>query len=376
MSQKILFLVHVDWGFICHRLPIALAAQKSGYEVHIAAGITDRKEELLSYGFIVHELPIKRSSINLFSELKLLKRIYTLLKDVNPDVLHLVTIKPVIYGGILARVRSVKNVVAAIPGLGSIFTNTDWKAKFIKPIISQMYKQSLNHKNMAVIFQNEDNRKIIEKVIGVTNSKTYLILGSGVDLSKYKPNPKINNKKITITMASRLLYSKGVLEFLDASKKIKNDRITFQLAGTPDPDNRYSVSEEEFQDWQTKNHIRILGHIDDIPSLLAQSDIFVLPSYYGEGFSKALIEAAACGLPVITTDMPGCRDAIIPNVTGLLIPPRDTAALVSAIEKLVNDDDLRKSMGTAGRKLAEERYSIEQVVATHLAIYQQLQDAP
>ena len=370
--KKLLFLVHVDWGFICHRLPIAIEAQKKGYEVHIAAGITDKKEELLSYGFLVHDLPIKRSSINLFSEMKLLKSIYSLVKETRPDVIHLVTIKPVIYGGLISRILKVKNVVAAIPGLGSIFTNSDWKAKLIKPIISQLYKQSLSHPNMAIIFQNESNRSIIETITNIDRNKTYLIPGSGIDLAKYKPNSKKDNKKITITMASRLLYSKGVLEFIEASKAVKHNHVVFQLAGTPDPDNRYSVSEADFEEWKTKDHVKILGHIEDIPSLLEQSDIFILPSYYGEGLSKALIEAAACGLAVITTDMPGCRDAIIPNVTGLLIPPRDTTALVSAIEKLVNDDDLRKNMGDAGRKLAEERYSIEQVVATHLAIYQKL----
>lgn len=370
--KKLLFLVHVDWGFICHRLPIAIEAQKKGYEVHIAAGITDKKEELLSYGFLVHDLPIKRSSINLLSEIKLLKSIYSLVKETKPDVIHLVTIKPVIYGGLISRILKVKNVVAAIPGLGSIFTNPDWKAKLIKPIISQLYKQSLSHPNMAIIFQNESNRSIIETITNIDRNKTYLIPGSGIDLAKYKPNSKKDNKTITVTMASRLLYSKGVLEFIEASKAVKHNHVIFQLAGTPDPDNRYSVSEADFEEWKTKDHVKILGHIEDIPSLLEQSDIFILPSYYGEGLSKALIEAAACGLAVITTDMPGCRDAIIPNITGLLIPPRDTTALVSAIEKLVNDDDLRKNMGDAGRKLAEERYSIEQVVATHLAIYQKL----
>lgn len=371
--MKLLILVNVDWFFISHRLPIAIAAKKYGYDVHIATKITKYYDELLSYGFVVHPLPIKRSSTNFVTEIKTFIEILFLLKRIKPDILHTVTIKPTIYGGIAARIASVSNVVVAISGLGYLFVEKSTSAFIRRFLVSIAYKIALKHKNIKVIFQNSSDVLILKKIAKLRESAIVIISGSGVDLEKFSYSPPRNNK-IIVLMAARLLKQKGVYEYISAAKVIRQrgyDAI-FQLAGTPDHSNPGSVSESEYCDWKREGLVEILGYRSDMHLLLSQAHIFVLPSFYGEGLSKALVEAAACGRPVITTNIPGCIDAIVPNMTGLIVPPKDSIALANAIERLINDKKLCEKMGAAGRKLAEQRYSIESIVNLHLEIYYQL----
>lgn len=344
--KKILFFVNVDWFFLSHRLPIALAAIEQGYEVHIATSITDKQEELTSHGLVVHPLPIGRSKTNLIGEVRTFISIIKVLRKVKPDVLHTVTIKPVLYGGFAARLTGIKNCVAAISGLGFIFTTRGWKARFRRLFVTSAYRLALKHKNLKVIFQNPNDRDTLIKAANLRSNQIVMIPGSGVDLSRYIATPPIAGVPVVI-MAARLLRDKGVYEYIEAAKLLKQKGVSvkFQLAGKPDPDNPLSITEEEFSSWKSDGMVEMLGHRSDMPNLLSNAHIFVLPSFYGEGLSKALIEAAASGRPVVTTDIPGCRDAIIPDVTGLLIPPKDAQALAEAIEKLVLDAGLRQKWG-------------------------------
>lgn len=375
--KKLLFVVNVDWFFLSHRLPIALSVLKQGYEVHIAAGITDRYDELLSYGFIVHPLPIGRSKTNILGEIRTFIAIVNILHKVKPDLLHSITIKPVLYGGLAAQLTGIKNMVAAISGLGFVFTTHGWKARIRRAAIATIYRLALRPKNLKVIFQNPNDRNTLTQAAKLKPHQIAMIPGSGVDLTQYTATQLPSGIPIVL-MAARLLQDKGVYEFIAAANNLKQKgiEVRFQLAGKPDPENPHSITETEFQTWQTTSDVEMLGHRSDIPALLANAYIFVLPSFYGEGLSKALIEAAASGRAVVTTDTPGCRDAIIPNVTGLLTPPRDANALATAIETLLLTPDLCQTMGNAGRQLAEERYSINQVVETHLNIYAELLDQP
>jgi glycosyltransferase involved in cell wall biosynthesis len=371
--KKILFLVNVDWFFVSHRLPIALAAMQNGYEVHLATAFTDKKEELISYGFIVHDISINRSKINLLGELKTFISIFKKIIEVKPDILHTITIKPVLYGGLVSRFIRIKCCVVAISGLGIVFTAKGWKAVLRRKLVASIYSFALKHKNIRVIFQNLNDKSILLKETKLKPEETVLISGSGVDLSTYASLAPDSGMTVVL-MAARLLRDKGVSEFIDAAA-ILNKRgvpVVFKLAGKPDPENPTSITENQFNVWKASGLVELLGHRTDMPDLLASAHIFVLPSFYGEGFSKALIEAAACGRPVVTTDVPGCRDAIIPNTTGLLVQPKNAESLADAIEKLALDENLRLTMGAAGRALAEENYSIESVVATHLNIYKEL----
>jgi len=379
-KKKLLFVVGVDWSFTSHRLPIALEAIKQGYEVHIAAAITDKREMMEAHGLIVHPLPLNRGSTNPLAELKTFFAIWKLFNNVRPDILHLVTIKPVLYGGIAARFTTIKNVVSAVPGLGFVFLAKGAKAAIRRMIVAMLYRLALGDilgyfggkKNIKVIFQNPDDKKQILAITGLPEEKTVMIRGSGADLSKYIQEPLPDGVPIVV-MAARLLRDKGVREFVEAATMLKNEGIKarFCLVGDPDLENPSSVTVAELAAWQAEGNVETWGYRTDIAQIFAGSYMVVLPSY-SEGLPKVLIEAAVCGRAVVTTDVSGCRDAIEADVTGLLVPAKDAAALAEAMEKLLNDRELCKKMGEAGRKFAEQEFDIKNVVATHMGIYNNL----
>lgn len=372
--KKALFLVNVDWFFLSHRLPIAQKALEQGYQVHIATKITTKQAELEANGFIIHPLPLARGKSSLLNEVHSFFAILKVFTSVKPAIIHLVTIKPVLYGGIAARLSGTNNIVAAISGLGYIFTTTGKMAYVKRWLVSSIYRLALRHDNIKVIFQNHDDQAVLSKATGLTQQQTLIIPGSGVNLDKFTYTQEIESTPIVI-MVSRLLSDKGVHEFVDAAREIRQRGIQakFQLVGEPDPDNPASISDSDMEHWHQQQNVEILGQRNDIAALFSQAHLVVLPSYR-EGFPKVLIEAAACGRAIVTTDVPGCRDAIIPEMTGCLVPPKDASALANAIERLILDPNLRRRMGKAGRELAEKKYAIEHVVETHLNLYQELLD--
>jgi glycosyltransferase involved in cell wall biosynthesis len=372
LQTKLLFVVNVDWFFLSHRLPIALQAMRQGYEVHVATGITDRFDELRCHGLIVHPLVIKRSSTGLVAEVRTFWEILQLFKKEQPDIVHLVTIKPVLFGGIAARLAGVPAVVAAISGLGYVFIAKGWKAKTVRSCVAGLYRLALGKRKLQVICQNPDDRETLVRAAGLSLHKVAMIPGSGVDLSAYTPTPLPQGVPVVV-MAARLLADKGVYEFIAAAQLLRKRGVDarFLLAGEPDPGNPASVKAEELLAWRSAGTVEILGQRDDIIGLFAASSLVVLPSYR-EGLPRVLIEAAASGRAVVTTDVPGCRDAVVQDQTGILVPPRDTVALADAIQCLLEDAELCARMGQAGRILAEEKFSIEKVVAAHMLIYRNL----
>ena len=373
LKKKLLFLVNVDWFFLSHRLPIAIEALNKGYEVHVATGITDKLGVLQSYGFVVHPLAIGRSSTGLWGELRTFWNIFRLFKQVQPNIVHLVTIKPVLFGGIAARLAGVSSVVAAISGLGFVFLAKGTKAEILRFLVSTLYRLALGKSNLKVICQNSNDRETLVRIAGLKPDRVVIIPGSGVDLSAYAVKPHSKGVPVVI-MAARLLRDKGIYEFVAAAQLLKqrNVDVRFRLVGDPDPDNPATVSQDELSAWRNEGVVEVLGYRDDIANLFAESSIVVLPSYR-EGFPKVLIEAAACGRAVITTDVPGCRDAIEPGQTGLLVPVKDPTALADAIQRLIDDPELYESMGRAGRVLAERTFAIEKVVDTHMEVYRELE---
>ncbi len=357
-----------------HRLPIALQAMQQGYEVHLLCAITDKAQYLKSVGLIVHPFSFSRSGKNVFREVSSVIKLYKKIKSISPDLLHLVTIKPVLYGGIVARILNVPAVVSAISGLGFLFVmRSDLRVRLLRYAVLFLYRMAMGHPNQQVIFQNPTDRDALVKAGGVAKDKTWLIRGSGVDLVNYPVKPEPDGIPVVV-MASRLLIDKGVHEFVDAARLLQSQGITarFQLIGEPDPQNPESITFEIIRAWQKEGIVDCLGFRPDIAELFSHAHIITLPSYYGEGLPKVLIEAAACGRAVVTTDMPGCRDAIEPGVSGLLVPERDAEALAQALACLIGDPSLRQQMGKAGRDLAEREFSIDKVIATHLSIYRQL----
>ena len=366
---KILFVINVDWFFLSHRLPIAIKALNEGYEVHIATKITDKAEEIKSYGLILHNLNISRGDFSFFQSLKTLLQLIQIFKRIRPQLVHLVTIKPIILGGIAARIANVKGVIAAISGLGYIFINKGLIASVRRVIIKRLYQLSLNHHNLKIICQNDNDLQIIREITGLNKDTFSMISGSGVPLEKFK-FIKDTNEIPNIMMASRLLIDKGVIEFSKAAKILKEKNVTanFILVGEPDLENPSSINYSQIKEWREEGIIDCWGHRDDMHEVLPLASIVVLPSYR-EGFPKILIEAAACGRAVVTTDVPGCRDAIYNEITGLLVPVKDSYALANAIEKLVSNKEWRRTMGNEGRIMAEEKFDENIVVTKHLEIY-------
>ena len=377
-NPTLLIVVNVDWAFLNNRLQIAEEALRLGYTVHIATGITSRLGELQSHGFVVHPLALERNSMSLINAWRTLAQLFQINKKIRPDIVHLVTIKPVLLGGLIARLTGVPAIVAAVPGLGFVFMAQGVKAAVRRYIVGLLYRITFGHRNLKVIFQNIDDLQTLTKLTELPETNTVLIRGSGVDLNKYAHIPLPLEVPI-ILLASRLLAEKGVREFVHAARALRKKGISeqdarFVIVGEPDLANPDSIRSDELVQWTEEGIVELWGLRSDMPQVLAAAQLVVLPSYYGEGLPKVLIEAAACGRAVITTDHPGCRDAIDPGISGLLVPVRNSLALAEAMETLINDPIQCKIMGDAGRALAEKAFNVSQVVTAHLQIYQELID--
>lgn len=375
MSRTLMFVVNVDWFFLSHRLPIALEALRQGYQVHIATGLTDKLDELQRHGLVVHPLALDRSSAGLGNAWRTMVELWKVFRAVRPDVVHLVTIKPVLLGGLVARLAGVSAAVAAVSGLGFVFMAHGAKAVVRRWLVGGLYRVALGHRNLKVIFQNPDDRAGLSKLAHLPDSKVEMIRGSGVDLTQYGHTPLPLGVPVLL-LAARLLADKGVREFVEAARLLKQQGVSarFCLVGSVDPANPASLADAELRQWASEGVVELWGQRSDMPRVLAAAQVVVLPSYYGEGLPKVLIEAAACGRAVVTTDHPGCRDAIDPSVTGVLVPVRNAAALADAMKGLINDPVRCQAMGNAGRVLAERAFDVRQVVAAHLRIYQELID--
>ncbi|MAD90002.1 MAG: glycosyltransferase family 1 protein [Pseudoalteromonas sp.] len=370
MNKKLLFIVNVDWFFISHRLPIALEAIEKGYEVHVACAVTDKQSELEGYGIKVHAIPLSRSGTNLKNELLAVWRLYKVVKNVSPDVAHMVTIKGAIYGGLVTRLQRVQKRVASISGLGFVFIDESLKSKVLRFFVERLYKLAFG-KNIKVIFQNRSDESIFLKGKIVDKKQCILIRGSGVCLKefKYSPEPVVQGEQKTVMFLARLLKDKGVLEFCSAALELKKRYNTqFVLVGDIDEHNPNSLTAQELEAQISSGAVVHWGYSKNINQVIPKSHIMVLPSYR-EGLPKSLIEAAACGRAVVTTDVPGCRDAIEVNETGLLVEKKSVPGLVDAISKLLEDEHLRLQLGKAGRALAERSFDINDVIARHLEIY-------
>jgi len=372
---KLVFVVNDVGYLLAHRLLVVLAAQKAGFEVHVVAPEGDKKETLREYGFIYHPWPVTRSGKNPFVEIALIWKLTRIFRHLKPDILHSMTIKPVLYGGIAARLAGCPRVIATIPGLGIVFSGENFKAIFLRFLVARLYRVALKHPRLRVVFENDDDAKIISHLAALAPEEVCLTSGVGVDLMEFAFEPLQPGTEPPIAvLASRLLKPKGVPEFVAAAQKLRERGIKarFVLVGSPDGKNPESVSEDFIAASVRDGIVEHWGHRSDMPGVLRQSSLVVLPSYYREGRPRILLEAAAAGRAVVTADTPGCRDAVIPGVTGLLVPPRDAGALADAMEQLLGDRERLQAMGKAGRELAERDFDVRGVVGRHLEIYREL----
>ncbi|WP_323017018.1 glycosyltransferase family 4 protein [Castellaniella sp.] len=369
---RLLFFITNPAFLVSHRLPVAIAARDAGYEVHVASMGGPAVAELEAAGFIHHRLPLSRTSMRPWTEARSLWAIWRLFRQVRPDLVHAVTLKSVLYGGIASRLSGVPAYVAAISGLGYVFIQGAGARGMLKRLALILYRLALGHANSRVIFQNPSDRDVLVQAGAVRPAQVLLLRGSGVDLDRFMPAPWPDGP-VTVAMASRLLQDKGVREFVEAARlsAARGESVCWRLAGSLDPENPASIRADELQAWQAEGVIDYVGECADVAGFYAQAHLVALPSYR-EGLPKSLIEAAACGRPVITTDVPGCRDVIEPDVSGLLVPARDARALADAVSRLAADAGLRDRMGAAGRALAERDFGLAGIVQAHLAVYADL----
>lgn len=369
-APRVLIVVNVEWFFLSHRVPIALGLQRAGLDVEVAASVEHgRDTEIEAHGLRFTRLDLNRASMNPLRELASIWGLYRLYRSKRPDVVHHVAVKPVLYGSLAARLAGVPSIVNAIPGFGYLFSGSGLKQR----LAIAAYWLCCRARRVHLIFQNPDDRDLFIEAGVTTRGQTTLIKGSGVDVDVFKALPEPSGTPVVL-MASRLLWDKGVGDLVEASRllKARGESCRVVLAGEPDPANPRSVPEAQLRAWQDEGLIEWWGQRRDMADVLAQASMVVLPSYYREGVPKVLLEACAAGRPIITTDIPGCREVVRHDENGLLIPPRQPEALVGAIAKLLADPARRARLGAAGRRRAVEEFSEAAVVGATLHLYREL----
>jgi len=365
---KILLFANTDWYLYNFRLALAKELRQQGYQVILLSPPGDFQKRLQENGFQWIPFPLSRQGTNPFSELYTIWRLIQIYRQIQPFGVHHFTIKPVIYGSLAAHLVGIKGIVNSITGLGHLFIDTGIITQIIRGLTKILYRTNLLH--TQVIFENSEDRETFIQNRLIKPTQANLILGTGVDTEKFQPSPKTHGHPLVL-FSSRLLASKGILEFVEAAQQLKQNgsKARFVIAGTPDSGNPASISPEQIQSWERASFVEIWGWQEDMPAVLAKTDIFCLPSYR-EGVPSALLEACASGLPIITTDVPGCRDVVANRVNGLLVHPKDAQALAEAIETLLADTKLRTEMGKAGRRLALEKFSLDKIIEQTLNVYQ------
>jgi glycosyltransferase involved in cell wall biosynthesis len=368
---KLLIIVNDVRFFISHRLPLAIAARDSGYDVAVAAPSHPTAEQIVAEGIAFYDLPLPRKRGAIISELRGIVAVWKLLALTKPNVVHLVTAKPIIFGGIISRLRRVP-ALAAISGLGHVFIFDDFKSRIARRALLLGYSLALRRRRRVLtIFQNTHNLELFQKA-GIVGSRYILIRGSGTRLADFNPAPS-NNGSPVVLLPARMLWTKGVAEFVEAARMLRarGCSASFVLAGAGDPGNPANIEDRQLRAWNTEGVVEWIGHQSDVARLLKETDIVVLPSYL-EGLPKTIVDAAAAGRPCVTTDVPGCRDAIIDGVTGLLCRARDAEDLAEKIALLLANPDLRSEMSRQARLFAEREFNLERVIEQHLECYRTL----
>lgn len=376
-SLNILYVVNDSWFFKSHRLALATAAIEYGHNAHLAAVQDHTTEYIKSKGVSFHSWKLSPRSLNPLNEILSFFSLLNTIRKIRPDLLHLVTIKSVLYGGIIARWLKIPSVVFAISGRGYIYSSQDQKQSFLKSFASKLYRYALSHENSIVIVQNENDYAFFLTNGLATEDTMVLIPGSGVDLDLFSYRVPDHNTELPVVLfASRMLKDKGVQAFVDAAKQVNQDEViaNFKLAGSIDTANPRSFSKQWLQDLPREKGIEWIGPQEQMQDLISQSAFVVLPTTYGEGVPKILIEAAACGRAIIATNWPGCTDVVIHKYNGLLVTPNDIQELAQSIGNLLDDPVSCKFYGRNGRTLAEKKFGIQKVVQTTLATYDDLQD--
>lgn len=363
---KLLFVVTEDWYFVSHRFVLAIEARRAGFNVVVATRFGSHRRAIEDAGLRAIPFEMNRRGLNPLALLREAVKLAGIYRRERPDVLHLVALRPVVVGGLAARIAGVRRVVSAVTGMGFLFTDggrLPWIRRAVQRVLPWLLSRGLT------IVQNSDDASQLA-AFGLCSDCIRLIPGAGVDTKRFAPVVTSADVPV-VMMASRLLHDKGITEFVEAARTLRGRDARFVLVGAIDPYNPASISDAELKRWMSEGVVEWWGQSEDMAATMARANIVCLPSYR-EGLPKVLLEAMACGKVCVATDVPGCREAVHHEDNGLLVPAKDAAALASAISRLLDHPDERRRMGARGRARAVEQFSQERVIETTLAVYREV----
>lgn len=375
--MKVLLFANTDWYLFNFRTSLAIALRGAGHEVVLVSPSGSYGRKLEELGFRWVPAPMERGSLNPFRELILLRWLQRLLRVERIDLIHGFTIKCAVYGSLAARLAGVPARVNAVAGMGYVFTSSELKARVLRPVVSALMRLALGGSDARLILQNPDDVALFKDARLISAEGVRLIPGSGVDCSRFipseAPSPDETGTPLRVVLPARLLWDKGVTEYVEAARLLRRQgrSIEFLLAGEPDDGNPAAVPMQTVQAWVQEGVVQWLGHVDDMPALFRSVHVVVLPSYR-EGLPKGLIEAAASGLTLVTTDVPGCREVVTDGVNGLLVPVRNATALAAALVRLQEDPKLRRRLGQAAREKALSEFDEKLVISRTISVYREL----
>lgn len=374
--MKVLLFANTEWYLFNFRQSLARALRDAGHDVLLVSPTGPYGERLREAGYRWEPAPMVRRSLNPFREYALVQWLRRLIGREKVDLVHGFTIKCAVYGSIAARLEGIPARVNAVAGMGYVFTSNAPRALVLRPVIRRLFRYALDGEGARLILQNPDDVDLFARARLVKPENVRLIPGSGVDCSRFSPVDQGSSPaggRFRVVLPARLLWDKGLAEYVAAARLLRQQgaKIDFLLAGSPDPGNPAAVPEQVVRRWVEDGLVQWLGHVPDMPALLRSVHAVVLPSYR-EGLPKGLIEAAACALPLVTTDVPGCREVVTDGVDGLLVPAKDAAALAAAIAKLSEDPALCERLGAAARRKALAEFDERSVIERTLGVYREL----
>jgi glycosyltransferase involved in cell wall biosynthesis len=374
--RTLLFLLTEDWFFASHFWVRALAARKAGWRVILVARESEATARIRESGIEVIPVDFQRRRLNPLAEARFVLQLAAVYRAVKPDLVHHIALKPIVLGGLAARLAGVKAIVNAPVGLGFVFSSDKLLARILKPLVSLGLRLTLTPRNAVAVFENPDDLEALTAAGMVRRGAAELIRGAGVDIEKFHPTPEPAGP-VRVVLVARMIREKGIPDFVEAARLLKG-RAEFLLAGAPDEGNHNALTAAELRAWEAEGLVTWLGPVKDIAGLLASAHIACQPSTYREGLPKSALEAMAAGKPLVATNIPGCREAVVDSVTGFLVPPHDPSALAAALARLIDDPTLRARLGAAGRARVEENFSDSIICARTLAVYDRLvpQGAP
>jgi glycosyltransferase involved in cell wall biosynthesis len=369
---KLAYLITEDWFFCSHFIERASAARRAGYDVAVITRPGAHVGRIRDAGLRLVPLAFERGSVNPLREARTLGQVIDAYRAERPQIVHHVALKPILYGTIAARRCGIRAIVNAPVGMGFVYSSSSLRARALRPLVDALLRRLLNPPASRVVFENPDDRAEQVARGAVRAEAAAVIRGAGVDLERFRPVPEPADAPVVV-LVSRMLWDKGVGEFVEAARRLRAEgvRARFLLVGGPDEHNPASVEARQLEAWAKEGAVEWLGWRDDVPAVIAASHIVCLPSYR-EGLPKTLLEALASGRAVVATDVAGCREAVRDGDNGLLVPPRDAAALAAALKRLITDAGLRRDFGARGRERAEREFSLERIVGETLGLYQDL----